>query len=348
VKQAVKKRLPRGYDPMTVTEIEVDHIDVGDRHRKDMGDLSELIESIRAVGLLQPIIVGRSVDMQHYPLIAGERRLRAVQALGWKTIPAYHALDLKDAAALLRAEHDENTCRKDFTPTEAVAIGEALEEMERPKAQARLTAGVNQHTEPSGKLPEGSRGDTRDKVAAAVGMSGKTYEKAKQVVEAAKEDPQQFGDLPEVMDESGSVHKAHVEMKRRQNGKAEDTEPQTNGEIKSRGVGITRAEEAIDCLKRIPKNDALRKRGFQQVTDWIWHQENGEAYAPEQGTGDALKKWRSNLEYAALCVNQIATGLRRLAKKPKAERHVQDVRDLLERARRILNRVEEDFPNGKV
>ena len=37
----------------------------------------------------------------------------------------------------------------------------------------------------------------------------------------------------------------------------------------SRGVGVDRANEAINCLKRIPKNDRLRKRGFQIVTDWI-------------------------------------------------------------------------------
>lgn len=36
-------------------------------------------------------------------------------------------------------------------------------------------------------------------------------------------------------------------------------------------VGVIRANEAIDCLKRIPKNDPLRKRGFQVVTDWIRH-----------------------------------------------------------------------------
>ena len=34
-------------------------------------------------------------------------------------------------------------------------------------------------------------------------------------------------------------------------------------------VGVVRANEAINCLIRIPKNDALRKRGFQIVTDWI-------------------------------------------------------------------------------
>ena len=40
---------------------------------------------------------------------------------------------------------------------------------------------------------------------------------------------------------------------------------------KVRGVGVDRANEAINHLSRIPKNDLLRKRGFQIVTDWIRH-----------------------------------------------------------------------------
>lgn len=35
------------------------------------------------------------------------------------------------------------------------------------------------------------------------------------------------------------------------------------------GVGVQRGHEAINCLKKIPKNDALRKRGFQIVSDFI-------------------------------------------------------------------------------
>ena len=47
-----------------------------------------------------------------------------------------------------------------------------------------------------------------------------------------------------------------------------DPEPPTGARP---GVGIIRASEAINCLIRIPKNDPLRKRGFQIVTDWIKH-----------------------------------------------------------------------------
>lgn len=129
-----------------------------------------------------------------HKLIAGARRLLAVHELGWENVPATIVEDLDNALSMLRAERDENVCRKDFTPSEAVALGEALEELERRKAKERQKAhggtapGKSKNT--SGNLPEvRSNGDTRDKVAEAVGMSGKTYEKAKAVVEAAKENP---------------------------------------------------------------------------------------------------------------------------------------------------------------
>jgi ParB family chromosome partitioning protein len=52
------------------------------RIRKDMGDLAGLAESMKELGLLQPVVVfpdGR--------LILGERRLRAAKLLGWERIP---------------------------------------------------------------------------------------------------------------------------------------------------------------------------------------------------------------------------------------------------------------------
>src|SRR5262249_25077697 len=110
----------------------VSDVRVGPRHRKDMGDLASLAKSIQAVGLLHPIVM--SPDHQ---LIAGQRRLEAVKELGWTEIP----VRVVDLANIVQGEHDENACRKDFTPSEAVAIGRALEENERPKAARRKAAG---------------------------------------------------------------------------------------------------------------------------------------------------------------------------------------------------------------
>jgi ParB family chromosome partitioning protein len=57
-------------------------IRVGKRFRKDLGDLEILARSIKAIGLLHPIVVDRDGN-----LIAGLRRLRACKALGWGSIP---------------------------------------------------------------------------------------------------------------------------------------------------------------------------------------------------------------------------------------------------------------------
>ena len=79
---------------------------------------------------------------------------------------------------------DENTCRKDFAPSEAVALGEKLEVLEKPKAEERKKESLNKGKARSGNLPQREKGKTRDVVGSAVGMSGKTYEKAKAVIEA--------------------------------------------------------------------------------------------------------------------------------------------------------------------
>jgi ParB family chromosome partitioning protein len=58
-------------------------ITVGPRIRKDIGDIDALAASIAELGLLHPIVIDK-----HHKLLAGERRLRAAQKLGWTTIPA--------------------------------------------------------------------------------------------------------------------------------------------------------------------------------------------------------------------------------------------------------------------
>src|SRR4029077_603611 len=59
------------------------------RRDVDPAALEELKSSIRQVGLMQPVVVRTAPNgAGGYELIAGERRLRACQALGWEKIPA--------------------------------------------------------------------------------------------------------------------------------------------------------------------------------------------------------------------------------------------------------------------
>ncbi|OPZ63912.1 MAG: Modification methylase DpnIIB [Firmicutes bacterium ADurb.Bin506] len=211
--------------------VPIDSIVVADRCRKDLGDVRALADSIKAVGLLHlPVVTG---DRK---LVAGERRLAAMRLLGWTETPVHEVATLAEAADLLRAERDENTCRKDLSPSEAVAIGERIESVLRPQAEARREATQGRPLKTGGNFPPVSRDGfgnpipdpvqqptpppappkTRDAVGASVGMSGKTYEKAKAVVEAARAEPEKYEPLVEQMDTSGKVDRAFKTLRTEQ------------------------------------------------------------------------------------------------------------------------------------
>ncbi|HJQ11299.1 MAG TPA: ParB/RepB/Spo0J family partition protein [Gemmatimonadaceae bacterium] len=81
-----------------------------------MEDLSELQESLKTSGLLQPITVRRRPGKDGFELIAGERRLRAAKGLGWREIPAI--IKEIDDRTLLTLALIENLQRTDLNPIE--------------------------------------------------------------------------------------------------------------------------------------------------------------------------------------------------------------------------------------
>jgi 16S rRNA G966 N2-methylase RsmD len=152
-----------------IRNVPVTHITVGPRYRTDMGDLNGLAASIRENGLLQPIGVTDGLE-----LVFGERRLRAYRdVLKRKTIPAR----VVDVPSILAGEYAENEVRKDFTPSERVAIAAAIERRIGPR-QGQRTDRLR------GKSPEVAPG-TRTREAAAKGAgfgNDKTYRQAAKVV----------------------------------------------------------------------------------------------------------------------------------------------------------------------
>src|SRR5215210_1066327 len=113
------------------------------RTRLDETALTELTASIEASGLLQPVIV-RSKNGR-YELIAGERRWRAVQRLGWPKIPAI----IKDAddKTLLTLALIENLQRNDLNAIDEAAGYERMgEEFSIPQAEIARLVGRNRST----------------------------------------------------------------------------------------------------------------------------------------------------------------------------------------------------------
>ena len=110
------------------TEVDVDQISPNEhqpRHRFEDARLDELAQSIKANGVIQPIVV-RKVD-GGYRIIAGERRWRAAQRAGLTRVPVV----IKEVAAgsdaqLLEMALIENIQREDLNPIDQAAAYERL------------------------------------------------------------------------------------------------------------------------------------------------------------------------------------------------------------------------------
>jgi ParB family chromosome partitioning protein len=113
--------------------------------RADMHEdtLAELAESIRAQGIVQPIVVraiGRTNGEVRYEIIAGERRWRAAQLAGLATVPAI-VRDLTDEAAVAVALI-ENIQRENLNPVEeARSLATLVQRFELTHAEAAEAVG---------------------------------------------------------------------------------------------------------------------------------------------------------------------------------------------------------------
>ena len=101
--------------------------------------LEELAESIRTLGLIQPITVRRKSDGR-YQIISGERRFRACQMAGMDMIPAY-IRDTNDQG-MLEMAIVENIQREDLDPIEvAMSYQRLIEECSLTQEQMAIRVG---------------------------------------------------------------------------------------------------------------------------------------------------------------------------------------------------------------
>lgn len=242
-------------------DVRIVDVKIGSRTRKELGDIDSLAKSIEEIGLLHPIVV--TPDMQ---LVVGRRRIEAYKRLKRKAIPAIVADNQVDVMVRLLAESDENTCRKDFTPSESVAIGKHVAKLERPRAIKRQEESTSKAGKASGKARANARdicpsvkqdeAARTDSVAAkAGGMSRRTYERAKAVCDAADADPQ-HKDLVEQMDATGNITGTHDKLRRRLEGRKDKPERKR---CRPKAIGLdTVAVKNIRTLAKEAKRLVLR------------------------------------------------------------------------------------------
>lgn len=146
-------------------DLNIAQVNVGDRVRKDFGDIDELCNSIKAVGLIQPIVLTHDLC-----LIAGERRLRALKRIGVTTlVHASHFIwnEEQDELRLKAMEIEENVKRKELSWQEAVIAKKRLLEIMQ-QIHGTVTSGRPSRSE---TLGVSSSGFGINKLAALLGES---------------------------------------------------------------------------------------------------------------------------------------------------------------------------------
>lgn len=165
---------------LTISEIVVDK-----RIRQSLGDIESLATDMRVNGQIVPITV-RIGDDGRYHLVAGFRRMKAMEMNGETEIEAYVIVE-DDVEALLLKEISENEIRETFTRTERMNYIRQLDEFESKRAKERqgTRTDIVQNSAPSQKA--------RDAVAEQVGISHDTIAREKKIIEHKDDiDPEDF------------------------------------------------------------------------------------------------------------------------------------------------------------
>lgn len=125
------------------TTLKLDQLQPGKyqpRTRMDEGSLYELAESIKAQGIMQPILVRPVGDQGRYEIIAGERRSRAAKLAGLREVPVLVKAVPDEAAAAMALI--ENIQREDLNPLEeAQGLKRLTEEFGLTHEQAAQAVG---------------------------------------------------------------------------------------------------------------------------------------------------------------------------------------------------------------
>ena len=260
--------------------IDIEKVKIGDRIRKDMGDLKELSDDIAKNGLINPPVV-----TPDFELIAGERRLEAMKKLGYKQIEV-RIMKVEDAEHKLNLEINENENRKDFNKSERIEYARQLERIERVKASQREKAGVA--IDPRENFPQGR---TRDLVAEKLGIgSGKQYEKEKYIADNA--DPET---LEQWNNEEISTHKAYTKVKELE--KQLEESAAANKRLADKVIELEQREPEIIEKEVVPEDYKDLKDELKELMDYQKELEN-KLYEEQQKPKEVVKEVeRGDIKY---------------------------------------------------
>ncbi len=231
----------------------VSSIQIGVRHRTDLGDIDALVASIKRDGLLQPITV-----TPDGVLVCGARRLAAIKNLGWITVKVWVRSGISGQLAHLLAEQDDNVLHKPLTQLEnATLYREIKKVMAEDAARRQEATRFSSEHQPGNDghanfaVPSLQLGEARKQAATMIpgGASHTTLEKITWLQEIAANAIQpepvrvQASIELELIKAGGPVHPAYERMR----------------EL-SKAIDVNR----VDAIARLSEEALTRAKGMQK------------------------------------------------------------------------------------
>jgi hypothetical protein len=270
-----------------------------DRIRKHFDDkkLEELAESIRTTGLIEPVII----DQNNY-LVAGERRIRACQLLGWSEVRIDYFESLDEWKQKV-AELDENLHRSELSYPEELAAKKRLHSMY-----------VEKYGEPkSGRAGDGTGWKIKD-TAERLGISAGSVSEDLQLADALEKNPD-LGTLKSKVAAKNAFKRsqelnartiiAALTKKKKSDLEMDSVDGTYQGAV---DTGITLVhQDCLDYIKTLPDNSIA-----SLITDPPWQVEFDSKFGsdPSEGldlTHHMLKRVHPKLQDGALCLLFCAT-----------------------------------------
>nr|WP_242517813.1 nucleoid occlusion protein [Halobacillus sp. GSS1] len=233
-----------GYNPDEVVQVPVERVQPNRYQPRAIFNnekISELAQTIHTHGMIQPIVL-RRLNEEEYELIAGERRWRAVQSLGWETVPAIirEMNDSQTASVALI----ENLQREELTVIEeAVAYAKLLELHQITQEALAQRLGKSQSTIANKlrllKLPESVQQAVMDK---------KITERHARALIALKEEEQQEKILAEIIEKQLNVKQTEERIAKLNDPSPKKKKPKMKGVNKDMRIAMNTIRQSLTMV----------------------------------------------------------------------------------------------------